>query len=95
MRYLDDVVTLEYDSSKCIGCKRCIQVCPHRVFIMENRKAVLHKKNSCIECGACMMNCPTGAIEVDQGVGCASAIITGFMKGNKWLSKFAKDDSCC
>lgn len=95
MKYLEGVVTLKYDESKCIGCKKCHEVCPHRVFLMENNKAVLHKKDSCIECGACMMNCPTSAIEVDQGVGCASAIISGLLKRNKFLSKFVQKDTCC
>lgn len=95
MKYLDDVVTLKYDENKCIACKKCSEVCPHRVFIMEKNKAVLSNKNACIECGACMMNCPTNAIIVDQGVGCASAIISGFIKRNKFLSKFVKKDTCC
>ncbi|BEP27849.1 mercury methylation ferredoxin HgcB [Helicovermis profundi] len=95
MKYLDNVVSLKYDANKCIGCKKCYEVCPHRVFIIKNNKAVLDKIDSCIECGACMMNCPSNAIEVDQGVGCASAIISGFIKRNKFLSKFIKKDSCC
>jgi ferredoxin len=28
-----------------------------------------------MECGACRRNCPFGAIEVDEGVGCAAAIL--------------------
>ena len=41
-RYLEDVTTLEYDASKCTGCGRCVEVCPHAVFEMDGKKAKLH-----------------------------------------------------
>jgi hypothetical protein len=36
-----------------------------------------------MECGACMLNCVTGAIRVESGVGCASAMIRSALKGEK------------
>jgi hypothetical protein len=36
-----------------------------------------------MECGACAMNCPFEAIEVEEGVGCAAAIIIGFFTGKE------------
>jgi NAD-dependent dihydropyrimidine dehydrogenase PreA subunit len=82
-RYLKNVVTLEYDSSKCIGCRLCIEVCPHNVFIMTGKKAEVVNRDRCIECGACELNCVTGALTVKQGVGCAAAVISGFLKGTE------------
>ncbi|MEN8228423.1 MAG: 4Fe-4S binding protein, partial [Bacteroidota bacterium] len=42
-RYLKSVATLEYDSSRCIGCRMCVEVCPHNVFKMTDRKAeIIH-----------------------------------------------------
>lgn len=32
LKYLPNVVTLELDQERCIGCNRCIEVCPHGVF---------------------------------------------------------------
>ncbi|MBI9014232.1 MAG: 4Fe-4S binding protein [Clostridiales bacterium] len=93
MRYLDNVVTLSFTRSKCIECMRCIEVCPRQVFVMKNT-IKLDEKDKCIECGACQMNCPTGAITVDAGVGCASAIITSYLKKSKFLSRFIKNDCC-
>jgi NAD-dependent dihydropyrimidine dehydrogenase PreA subunit len=81
-RYLSGVVTLEYDSSKCIGCGRCLQVCPHAVFAMENKKAVIIDKDACIECGACMKNCQPQALKVNAGVGCAAAILSSKKKNS-------------
>ncbi|MDX2444931.1 MAG: mercury methylation ferredoxin HgcB [Bacteroidales bacterium] len=81
--YLRNVATLEYDSSKCIGCKMCIEVCPHNVFRMMSKKAVVVNKDKCMECGACEINCITHALKVKQGVGCAAAVITGFIRGTE------------
>jgi ferredoxin len=45
------------------------------------KKATARDKDACMECGACKRNCPTGAISVEIGVGCAYAIVTGMIKG--------------
>lgn len=78
--YLKNVVTLEYDSSKCTGCGLCVQVCPHGVFAMENKKAVILNRDFCMECGACVMNCKDEAITVNKGVGCATAVINSYVR---------------
>jgi NAD-dependent dihydropyrimidine dehydrogenase PreA subunit len=75
MRYLEKVVTLEYDRGRCQGCGRCAQVCPRAVFAMNANTAELIDRDACIECGACRRNCPHGAIKVRAGVGCAQAVI--------------------
>ncbi|MEG0775647.1 4Fe-4S dicluster domain-containing protein [Clostridium sp.] len=68
-KYINDVVTLKLNEEKCIGCGVCKTVCPHKVFTIENRKAVIINRDNCIECGACMNNCESKAITVTQGVG--------------------------
>lgn len=76
-------ISLKLDQDKCIGCKLCWTVCPHRVFEMDNNKARISKKEKCMECGACQSNCPVGAIAVNSGVGCAIAIVNGMKNGSK------------
>jgi len=82
-RYLKDVTTLVLNVEKCIGCGWCTAVCPHGVFELEDCKAQVIDKDLCMECGACAMNCPVNAIEVNSGVGCASAIIRGWLTGTE------------
>ena len=82
-KYLKNVTTLAFDSNKCVGCGRCMEVCPHGVFDMSKEKVYITDKDLCMECGACALNCPAKAIEVNAGVGCAVAIIYGWFTGSE------------
>jgi len=85
--YLKNVVTLEMEREKCIGCGMCLIVCPQAVFSMNNSHAVIEDRDACMECGACAKNCPADALSVQAGVGCAAAVI------NSILGR--KDSACC
>lgn len=94
-RYLKEVTTLELNSNRCIGCGRCMEVCPHAVLGIENYKAKIKDKNVCMECGACMNNCPVKAISVHAGVGCVSAVIRGWLKNSEPSCDCSSDSDCC
>lgn len=83
MIYLKDSVTLQVYPEKCTGCGRCMEVCPHAVFKLEDRKVSIVNKDRCMECGACEKNCGYGAISVKAGVGCAAAVINGMIRGTE------------
>ena len=95
LRYLPNVTTLEYDSEKCSGCGMCLQVCPHAVFALENKRARVIDRNACMECGACAINCPEGALTVRAGVGCAQAVLAGARRGTEPICDCSEDSSCC
>ena len=80
-RYLSGVSTLVLHEAFCIGCGNCALVCPHQVFALPGKKAVIIDLDGCMECGACALNCPASAISVTPGVGCASYIIQTWIKG--------------
>jgi ferredoxin len=83
LRYIEDVVTLELDRERCNGCGTCVAVCPHAVFVLRDGRAFLADRGACMECGACALNCVPGAIGVEPGVGCAQAIINGWLTGSE------------
>ena len=87
LRYLENVTTLKLDSEKCTGCRMCTIVCPHGVFIVEDKKAIIQDLNACMECSACALNCPEDALSVRSGVGCAAGVINGFFRGT--------GEACC
>jgi len=96
MKYLADVVTLELSQDKCTGCGRCVDVCPHEVFLIRDKKAVIIDRDRCMECGACANNCEFGALKVDSGVGCAAAIINSMITGGPPSCDCeSQSGSCC
>jgi len=96
-RYLKNVSTLKMKPDMCTGCGKCIEVCPHNVLSINNGKASIVAKDRCIECGACVKNCPFNALEVKPGVGCASAIIKGWLTGTEPSCDCSDNSggSCC
>lgn len=58
--------------AKCIGCGKCVRVCPAEAIDMTNKKAVINTK--CIACGACVEACPVKAIEKEESNGRAGSV---------------------
>jgi len=98
MKYLANVASIELLPDKCVGCGTCLEVCPHRVFGLKSKKALILDRDRCMECGACSANCAYGAIIVDKGVGCAAALINSMISGGEPscdCSGQGKTGSCC
>lgn len=57
-----------YDSSLCIGCNRCVEVCQCDILMPAQQKGgtpIVMYPGECYYCGACVMACPCpGAIEL-------------------------------
>ncbi len=77
------------------ACKKCLQVCPHGAFEGGLRQVKLVRPEACMECGACQRNCPTEAITVESGVGCAAAMIRAALTGKKEVTCGCEGDSSC
>ena len=95
-KYLKNVTTLSFATEKCFGCGKCAEVCPHGVLEMNGEKVHIAEKDLCMECGACALNCPVNALQVQAGVGCAAAIITGWITGKEPSCGCSESESeCC
>jgi len=73
----------------------CLEVCPHMVFRMAGKRAEIVDRDRCMECGACELNCETGALKVMRGVGCASALIYGYLRRSEATCECGSDAACC
>ncbi|OGR38368.1 MAG: electron transfer flavoprotein subunit alpha [Elusimicrobia bacterium GWA2_64_40] len=51
-------------SNKCIGCTKCVPVCPFAAINMISKKAVMNE--ACTLCGACVQVCPVQAITITR-----------------------------
>ncbi len=49
------------DHDTCIGCTKCVKVCPSGAITMVDKKAVINPA-LCLSCGKCAEVCPTQAI---------------------------------
>lgn len=84
LRHLPGVTSLKLDRGICNGCRMCMNVCPHAVLVATDEGRVsIADRDGCMECGACARNCPTAAVSVTAGVGCAAAIIVGALTGTE------------
>ena len=54
-----------YDTEKCVGCDKCVFICPYKAIEAEPLATpkILYEK--CMGCGACALVCPHSAIQVE------------------------------
>lgn len=61
-------MSIVIDKSKCIGCKRCRNVCPGSLIKTdENGKAYIKYPKDCWGCTSCIKECPVYAISFFLG----------------------------
>lgn len=54
-----------YDTSKCVGCDKCVFVCPYEAIEAEQFATPKVNLESCMGCGACALVCPHSAIQIE------------------------------
>ena len=54
---------LNVDEKRCIGCSRCMKICPTEAIRIHGGKAAI-QEHRCIDCGRCYEVCPAQAIRI-------------------------------
>lgn len=54
---------LQIEESRCIGCSRCMKICPTEAIRIHGGKAMI-QEHRCIDCGRCYEVCPAQAIRI-------------------------------
>lgn len=54
------------DYKKCIGCKKCYDLCPEDVFVVNKKTGLPEAKHEgeCWFCGICWMSCPKRCVDI-------------------------------
>ena len=61
---------VEYDTAKCVGCDKCINICPYGAIEAQPLATPEVDYTKCTGCGACVVVCPLVALEI-HGYECA------------------------
>jgi coenzyme F420-reducing hydrogenase delta subunit len=61
---------VEYDTAKCVGCDKCISICPYGAIEAQPLATPEVDYTKCTGCGACVVVCPHVALEI-HGHECA------------------------
>ena len=92
-------MSISIDKSNCIGCARCVEVCPGnliKLFILDNgaKKAFIRHERDCWGCTSCVKVCPKTAISFFRGadIGGRGARLTVETKGTIRTWRVIKSD---
>ena len=61
---LDPMPEISLTPTLCIGCGRCVQVCPRQAHRFTEDNEHLIDRDRCVRCGRCADECPAGALEM-------------------------------
>ena len=87
-------MSIKINQEKCVGCKRCVEVCPGNLIKVNAGKADIKRERDCWGCTSCLKECKTQAIEFFLGadIGGKGTILRFKEEGpiKHWI--FTKDD---
>lgn len=60
-------MSIAIKKEECIGCRKCVNVCPGSLIKMEEKKAYIKYPKDCWGCSSCLKECDQGAISLYLG----------------------------
>ena len=88
-------MSISIDKSNCIGCSRCVEVCPGNLIkLSAERRAFIKHERDCWGCTSCVKACPRAAISFFLGadIGGRGARLTVETKGTIRTWRVIKSD---
>lgn len=75
-----ELVRAEAGEHRCVGCDRCVKVCPSRCLVVTSEGSGIElrvtgfdlDRGACIGCGLCLESCPEGALQMTRAASVAS-----------------------
>lgn len=55
-------MSIRINTNSCVGCKKCIEVCPGNLIKLKDGKAFIKREKDCWGCTSCLKECQAGAI---------------------------------
>jgi adenylylsulfate reductase subunit B len=84
-------MSIRINQEKCVGCKRCIEVCPGTLIDLQDKKAVMKYPKNCWGCVSCVKECKAGAIDFYLGadIGGTGSVLNVIQEGDilHWVIK--------
>lgn len=77
-------MSIKIDKNKCVGCSRCVEVCPGNLIKIDGeKKAFIKHERDCWGCTSCVKECPRGAVSFFLGadIGGRGAMLSVETKG--------------
>ncbi len=87
-------MSIRINKKQCIGCQKCMEVCPGSLITLVDKKAFMKYPKDCWGCVSCVKECPVEAIEFFLGadIGGNGSTMTVVNQDDKILWKIQKYD---
>lgn len=85
---------ISIDEKICVGCKKCVDICPGNLLMLKNSCATIREVRDCWGCCACVKICPVNAIcyQLSADLGGAGAKLFAHDSKTKLIWEILKTD---
>ena len=79
-------MSIRIDQKKCVGCRKCSEVCPGILIVMEDKKAVMIYPKNCWGCVSCVKE--RKAVAIDFFLGADIGVFHSLCGSSRFVNGF-------